>query len=128
MPSVNSAEDIIFADCPCSDRRSRAPRTFVGGVVLLTASLVAAGAEVRAEVLRRVRAYDRFNPDNDPYGDHDFGSFTIAERPSTGRSPTTTWVWSSARRILRTRRLRVAFSSSARLQIGRRTACCQKPN
>jgi len=27
------------------------------------------------EVLQKVRAFDAFTPDNDPYGEHDFGAF-----------------------------------------------------
>lgn len=29
-------------------------------------------------VLDQVRRYDAFTPDNDPYGEHDFGSFSYA--------------------------------------------------
>ena len=29
------------------------------------------------EVITRVREYDDFNKDNDPYGEHDFGSFEL---------------------------------------------------
>lgn len=53
-------------------------RTFVGGVVVITPGIDALCREVKAEVLRRVRAFEHFNQDNDPHGEHDFGSFTIA--------------------------------------------------
>ena len=33
------------------------------------------GFHKRAEILRAVRDYDRFTPDNDPLGEHDFGRF-----------------------------------------------------
>lgn len=33
------------------------------------------GFHKRAEILRAVRDYDSFNPDNDPLGEHDFGRF-----------------------------------------------------
>jgi hypothetical protein len=52
--------------------------TFVGGVVTLTHGMNALCREVRAEVLRRVRAFDHFNQDNDPHQEHDYGSFVIA--------------------------------------------------
>jgi uncharacterized protein DUF3768 len=29
-------------------------------------------------VLRRVRCFDQFDPDNDPHKEHDFGSFEFA--------------------------------------------------
>jgi hypothetical protein len=33
---------------------------------------------VRAQVLLRVQNFADFNDDNDPYGEHDFGSFEVA--------------------------------------------------
>ena len=33
---------------------------------------------VLAIVLERVRQFDEFTPDNDPHGEHDFGSFDVA--------------------------------------------------
>lgn len=30
--------------------------------------------------LRRVATFSEFNEDNDPYGEHDFGAFTVADR------------------------------------------------
>lgn len=31
------------------------------------------------EVLRKLRHYDAFDPSNDPYGEHDFGRFKVAD-------------------------------------------------
>jgi hypothetical protein len=53
-------------------------RTFVGGVVLVTQGIQNLSPDVTAEVLQRVRAFDKFTADNDPHGEHDFGSFDIA--------------------------------------------------
>lgn len=52
--------------------------TFAGGVVMLTQGVDALGTEAKAEVLRRVRTFNQFDRDNDPHGEHDFGSFEIA--------------------------------------------------
>ena len=52
-------------------------KTFVGGVITLTEGVNALGPEVKAEVLRRVREFDRFTAESDPHGEHDFGSFEI---------------------------------------------------
>ncbi|MCE0498698.1 MAG: DUF3768 domain-containing protein [Methylacidiphilales bacterium] len=52
-------------------------RTFVGGVITLTEGVDALGPEVKAEVLRLVREFDRFTEENDPHGEHDFGSLDI---------------------------------------------------
>ena len=49
-------------------------RTLIGGSLMLTAGIVALGAEVQARIIAAVQAFDAFTPDNDPYGEHDFGS------------------------------------------------------
>ena len=51
--------------------------TFVGGSVLMTAGVEALGPEFVAEALTAVRTYCAFTKDNDPYGEHDFGSFDL---------------------------------------------------
>ena len=53
-------------------------RTFIGGVVTVTQGVDALCREVKSEVMRRVRTFDHFNTDNDPHGEHDFGSFDLA--------------------------------------------------
>jgi hypothetical protein len=53
-------------------------QTMNGGTVLLTAGVVALGAEKQAEILAAVRAFDTFDADNDPWAEHDFGSIDIA--------------------------------------------------
>jgi hypothetical protein len=55
-------------------------RTFTGGVVVITQGVEALASEVKAEVLQRVRQFDRFDRENDPHGEHDFGNFEIANR------------------------------------------------
>jgi Protein of unknown function (DUF3768) len=52
--------------------------TFQGGRVLITAGISALPPILAAEVLERVRTFNAFTPDNDPYGEHDFGSFELA--------------------------------------------------
>jgi hypothetical protein len=53
---------------------------FVGGAVLLTATVANLREEVRAEVLRRVREFKCFDKGNDPYGELDFATFEIGGR------------------------------------------------
>lgn len=48
--------------------------SFLGGRVLMTAGITALPEEAQADILERVRAFQDFTPDNDPYGEHDFGS------------------------------------------------------
>jgi hypothetical protein len=51
--------------------------TFKGGRVLVTQGVRALPLEVSAAVLSAVQAFDAFTPENDPYGEHDFGSFEL---------------------------------------------------
>ena len=53
-------------------------QTLQGGTVLMTAGIVALGPERQAEIIASVRTFDDFSPDNDPWGEHDFGSLEIA--------------------------------------------------
>ncbi len=52
-------------------------RSFQGGLVLLTAGVIALGGEAQARIFAAVQAFDDFNEDNDPYREHDFGAFEL---------------------------------------------------
>lgn len=56
-------------------------RTFARGKVVMTAAIAALPEETLARVLERVRHFDEFTSDNDPYGEHDFGSFAFQGLP-----------------------------------------------
>lgn len=43
--------------------------------VLITAGVQALGPDALAALIREVRTFDRFDADNDPHGEHDFGAF-----------------------------------------------------
>ena len=51
--------------------------TLKGGMLMLTAGIIALGAERQARIIAAVQAFDAFTPENDPYGEHDFGSFDL---------------------------------------------------
>jgi hypothetical protein len=55
-------------------------RTFTGGKVMMTAGIAALPDAVRAAVLNKVRTFEAFTADNDPHGEHDFGSFEVDGR------------------------------------------------
>jgi hypothetical protein len=57
----------------------RLRQTFTSGRVVVTAGVQALDDTLRAEVLGLVRAFDAFSPDNDPYGEHDFGRVVVGE-------------------------------------------------
>jgi hypothetical protein len=48
-----------------------------GGRVYLTAGVNTKGAAYVSRALAKVIAFDRFEADNDPHGEHDFGSFEL---------------------------------------------------
>jgi len=56
--------------------------SFLGGQVVMTPGIAAQDAQVREEIITAVRTYDAFGPDNDPYGERDFG---VIEHPVAGR-------------------------------------------
>ena len=47
----------------------------IGGRVMLTAGINAKSQDDIARILSKVRHFNNFTPDNDPYYEHDFGSF-----------------------------------------------------
>jgi hypothetical protein len=55
-------------------------RSFIGGQVMMTAGIAALPDATRALVLNEVRMFDAFTADNDPHGEHDFGSFEVDGR------------------------------------------------
>ena len=52
-------------------------QTFLGGRVMMTAGVAAMADDERRTLIDRVRLFDEFTPDNDPYGEHDFGSIDL---------------------------------------------------
>ncbi|WP_163381372.1 DUF3768 domain-containing protein [Cyclobacterium sp. SYSU L10401] len=47
----------------------------VPGVIVATAGIEALMLEEKVEIFQKIKSFDDFTPDNDPYGEHDFGSF-----------------------------------------------------
>ena len=44
---------------------------------MLTEGVQNLSEDLRFEILQQVRSFDDFTPDNDPYGEHDFGAFNM---------------------------------------------------
>jgi hypothetical protein len=54
----------------------RLRKTFTGGRVMITAGVQELGREALQSILIAVQQHAQFDGDNDPYHEHDFGSFT----------------------------------------------------
>ena len=50
-------------------------RSFTGGQVVVTRGIMALPFDTQAAIIARVRSFEEFDEANDPYGEHDFGSF-----------------------------------------------------
>ena len=51
--------------------------TFVGGQVVMTRGVNDLPLDTKARVILAVQSFSNFTKDNDPHGEHDFGSFEI---------------------------------------------------
>lgn len=56
-----------------------ARHSFTGCRVAITAGIAALGHDAVYAIFDLIKAYDDFTPANDPYGEHDFGSFHWGE-------------------------------------------------
>ena len=61
-------------------------KSFNGGNVLLTTGINAKRQEEIAEILNQVRCFNNFTKANDPYNEHDFGSFDYNGEKYIGKS------------------------------------------
>jgi hypothetical protein len=48
------------------------------GRIYVTTGIAAMPMQDQIEIMQRVQTFSAFTPDNDPYGEHDFGSFEDA--------------------------------------------------
>lgn len=59
-------------------RKSPFDGELLHGQLYVTAGVNALPNELRQEALDGLMAFDTFTPDNDPWGEHDYGSFTLS--------------------------------------------------
>jgi hypothetical protein len=52
-------------------------RSLAGGVLMMTAGVIALGRAKQIAILDAVAAFDDFDADNDPYGERDFGALQV---------------------------------------------------
>ena len=55
-------------------------KTLSGGKVMLTAGVNELPDMVKAAAIQKAATFDELTEDNDPYGEHDFGSFELCGR------------------------------------------------
>jgi hypothetical protein len=51
--------------------------SLAGGVLVMTAGVIALGHARQLNILQAVAAFNAFDESNDPYGEHDFGALEI---------------------------------------------------
>lgn len=54
--------------------------TFEGGQVYITVGVQQLGERLCAEAIAAVMAFDAFDQDNDPHGEHDYGTIQVGGR------------------------------------------------
>ncbi len=64
-------------DTRIRDLNDRLRKDHIGGRVVMTRGIAALGSFLVLKIDQAVRDFDAFTPDNDPYGEHDFGSLTV---------------------------------------------------
>ena len=52
----------------------------VNGMIVMTQSVAAMPMSTQAQIITAVMKFDEFDADNDPYGDHGFGSFKVTNK------------------------------------------------
>ena len=52
--------------------------TFVGGQVVMTQGVAELPLDLKARIILAVQSFANFDAENDPHGEHDFGSFELA--------------------------------------------------
>ncbi len=73
MPKTDTAKNVSAIRLLNDNFRS----AFVGGLIVMTHSVSELPNDTRARLLMAVRSFVQFTNDNDPHGEHDFGSIDI---------------------------------------------------
>lgn len=83
VPDFKMAKDTIaqindkFRTAILQDTHTNAAR----GRVFFTQGVASLKFDTQAKILRQVQAYSDFDPEDDPYGEHDFGMIEIKDAP-----------------------------------------------
>ncbi|UXS30664.1 DUF3768 domain-containing protein [Agrobacterium tumefaciens] len=75
----NISEDAAARAAAIRDKNDAFRKSLSGGRVLLTLGVTNLSDEQRRAIIVAVQTFDDFSPDNDPYGEHDFGAVTLED-------------------------------------------------
>ena len=67
----------IVAASRIRDLNDRFRRSLAGGLLHITRGVIGLGGKRQAAILDAIANFDAFSPENDPYGEHDFGALTV---------------------------------------------------
>ena len=68
-PAIDRQKVIELNDC--------LRQNFEGGQIMITHGIAKLSNETRIKIFQAIQNFDEFNPDNDPYGEHDLGSVRV---------------------------------------------------
>lgn len=74
MPFFNNGDYIMTHTLKICELNDQLRKYGLGGKILLTQGVQALGEDAILEILTLMQVSDAFSEDNDPYGEHDFGS------------------------------------------------------
>lgn len=75
MPETLSKEEVAALN---DALRAALPFHKAGDKFVMTQGIAGLGEEAQFEAMTAVKSFDTFTEDNDPHGEHDFGSFTLS--------------------------------------------------
>lgn len=84
----------------CKTLNDNLRKHLIGGKIVLTQGIEAKTYEEIAEIMLKIRHFNNFTEANDPYNEHDFGSFDYKGEKSSGKSITMTKTINTYQRIL----------------------------
>lgn len=81
MNDMQRSDGSVAANSPAATIRALNDHfrlTLAGGTIMMTAGILSLGGEAQQAILTKVREFHAFDDGNDPYGEHDVGSFEHA--------------------------------------------------
>ena len=74
----NAAQNTAPTKLLISQLNDKLRRDWIGGRIVWTTGVEQLGTDVNLAIFDAVNEFEAFTPENDPYGEHDFGAVEIA--------------------------------------------------